>query len=106
MVTKRDDDDRPTDDRRQGEYRAICLWKMEWQSFAKCKEKSEKKEKGKEKQKKPNKSEKGRVKQSRAEPIWLHLKEAEKLRRERNQFGESPVCQVQAQAGALSIFGR
>ena len=30
MVTKRDDDD----DRRQGEYRAICLWKMEWQSFA------------------------------------------------------------------------
>ena len=35
MVTKRDDDDdRPTDDRRQGEYRAICLWKMDWQSFA------------------------------------------------------------------------
>ena len=33
MVTKRDDDDRPTTDR-QGEYRAICLWKMEWQSFA------------------------------------------------------------------------
>ena len=31
MVTKRDDDD----DRRQGEYRAICLWKMDWQSFAK-----------------------------------------------------------------------
>ena len=30
MVTKRDDDD----DRRQGEYRAICLWKMDWQSFA------------------------------------------------------------------------
>ena len=29
MVTKRDDDDR-----RQGEYRAICLWKMDWQSFA------------------------------------------------------------------------
>ena len=28
MVTKRDDD------RRQGEYRAICLWKMDWQSFA------------------------------------------------------------------------
>ena len=22
------------DNRRQGEYRAICLWKMEWQSFA------------------------------------------------------------------------
>ena len=35
MVTKRDDDNRrPTTDR-QGEYRAICLWKMEWQSFAK-----------------------------------------------------------------------
>ena len=33
MVTKRDDDNRrPTD--RQGEYRAICLWKMDWQSFA------------------------------------------------------------------------
>ena len=33
MVTKRDDDNRrPTD--RPGEYRAICLWKMEWQSFA------------------------------------------------------------------------
>ena len=32
MVTKRDDDDRR---RRQGEYRAICLWKMDWQSFAK-----------------------------------------------------------------------
>ena len=31
MVTKRDDDD---DDDRQGEYRAICLWKMDWQSFA------------------------------------------------------------------------
>ena len=33
MVTKRDDDD---DDRRrrQGEYRAICLWKMDWQSYA------------------------------------------------------------------------
>ena len=29
MVTKRDDDDR-----QQGEYRAICLWKMDWQSFA------------------------------------------------------------------------
>ena len=29
MVTKRDDDDD-----RQGEYRAICLWKMDWQSFA------------------------------------------------------------------------
>ena len=29
MVTKRDDDDN-----RQGEYRAICLWKMDWQSFA------------------------------------------------------------------------
>ena len=28
MVTKRDDN------RRQGEYRAICLWKMDWQSFA------------------------------------------------------------------------
>ena len=27
------DDD---DNRRQGEYRAICLWKMEWQSFEKC----------------------------------------------------------------------
>ena len=35
MVTKRDDNRRPTtDDRRQGEYRAICLWKMDWQSFA------------------------------------------------------------------------
>ena len=32
MVTKRDNDDRPTD--RQGEYRAICLWEMDWQSFA------------------------------------------------------------------------
>ena len=31
MVTKRDDDRRR---RRQGEYRAICLWKMDWQSFA------------------------------------------------------------------------
>ena len=30
MVTKRDDDD----DDRQGENRAICLWKMDWQSFA------------------------------------------------------------------------
>ena len=30
MVTKRYDDRR-----RQGEYRAICLWKMDWQSFAK-----------------------------------------------------------------------
>ena len=30
MVTKRDDDD----DDQQGEYRAICLWKMDWQSFA------------------------------------------------------------------------
>ena len=28
MVTKRDNN------RRQGEYRAICLWKMDWQSFA------------------------------------------------------------------------
>ena len=28
MVTKRDDDNQP------GEYRAICLWKMDWQSFA------------------------------------------------------------------------
>ena len=28
MVTKRDDN------RRQGEYRAIFLWKMDWQSFA------------------------------------------------------------------------
>ena len=27
MVTKRDDN-------RQGESRAICLWKMDWQSFA------------------------------------------------------------------------
>ena len=30
---------RPTDRRRrrrQGEYRAICLWKMDWQSFAIC----------------------------------------------------------------------
>ena len=27
MVTKRDDN-------RQGEYRTICLWKMDWQSFA------------------------------------------------------------------------
>ena len=34
MVTKRDDDDDDDDDR-QGEYRAICLWKMDWQSFAK-----------------------------------------------------------------------
>ena len=33
MVTKRDDDDDDDDDR-QGEYRAICLWKMDWQSFA------------------------------------------------------------------------
>ena len=24
----------PTTDNRQGEYRAICLWKMDWQSFA------------------------------------------------------------------------
>ena len=31
MVTKCDDDD---NQRRQGEYRAICLWKMGWQSFA------------------------------------------------------------------------
>ena len=30
MVTSTTDDNR-----RQGEYRAICLWKMEWQSFAK-----------------------------------------------------------------------
>ena len=29
MVTKRDDDRR-----QQGEYRAICLWKMDQQSFA------------------------------------------------------------------------
>ena len=35
MVTKRDDDRRPTTDDQQGEYRAICLWKMDWQSFAK-----------------------------------------------------------------------
>ena len=35
MVTKRDDDDDDDDDDdRQGEYRAICLWKMDWQSFA------------------------------------------------------------------------
>ena len=35
MVTKRDDNRQPTtDNRRQGEYRAICLWKMDWQSFA------------------------------------------------------------------------
>ena len=34
MVTKRDDNRQPTTDNRQGEYRAICLWKMGWQSFA------------------------------------------------------------------------
>ena len=35
MVTKRDDDDdRPTTDDRQGEYRAICLGKVGRQSFA------------------------------------------------------------------------
>ena len=33
MVTKRDNR-QPMTDRRQGEYRAICLWKMDWQSFA------------------------------------------------------------------------
>ena len=33
MVTKRDDDRQPTDNR-QGEYRAICLLKVGRQSFA------------------------------------------------------------------------
>ena len=33
MVTKRDDDNQPTD--RQGEYRAICLGKV-GRLFAKC----------------------------------------------------------------------
>ena len=77
MVTKRDDDD----DRQKGEYRTICLWKMDWQIFAKMaklmnlatKESRDNKKKSSSRHESRRESSEGTIWRSLSSKIWRGL---------------------------------